>query len=186
MCVFCLRATMLSCRDVVNLKKQKTHGPSPSSSPPAPFTTIAGDRGRWTIKQHRQGVDPTQPHLLTEAAEGRTAHNNGWNRAYGMASNTRKPCVWCIWYHSTYSAPAITTSPSSPIKVPPTFCATYTQVLIQAVSQYNRQRTQACNTQESPVRIQSVTIAAWENNAGVITFWVSDCSPVSLFITYHA
>jgi hypothetical protein len=44
------------------------------------------------------------------AEEERTAHNNGWNRANGMASN--------IWK----SAPAITTSPSSPIKVPPTYC----------------------------------------------------------------
>jgi hypothetical protein len=26
-------------------------------------------------------------------AEGRTAHNNGWNGANGMASNTWKPCV---------------------------------------------------------------------------------------------
>ena len=28
-----------------------------------------------------------------EAAEGRTAHNNGWNGANGMASNTQKPCI---------------------------------------------------------------------------------------------
>ena len=33
--------------------------------------------------------------------------------------------VWCIWYHSTYSAPAITTSPSSPMKVTPTSCVTH-------------------------------------------------------------
>ena len=48
-----------------------------------------------------------------EAADTRTAHNNGWN---GVASNTWKPPVY---YHST---PAITMSPSSPIKVPPTSC----------------------------------------------------------------
>ena len=30
---------------------------------------------------------------LMEAAEGRTAHDNGWNGANGMASNTLKPCV---------------------------------------------------------------------------------------------
>jgi hypothetical protein len=28
-----------------------------------------------------------------EAAEGRTTHNNGRNRANGIASNTWKPCV---------------------------------------------------------------------------------------------
>jgi hypothetical protein len=28
-----------------------------------------------------------------EAAEGRMAHNNGWNGANGMASNTWKLCV---------------------------------------------------------------------------------------------
>jgi hypothetical protein len=54
-----------------------------------------------------------------EAAEGRMVHNNGQNRANGM-TNTWKPCVWCIWYNST---PAITTSPCSPINVPPTSCA---------------------------------------------------------------
>ena len=32
---------------------------------------------------------------------------------------TWRPCVWCIWYHSTYSFLAITISPSSPFKVPP-------------------------------------------------------------------
>ena len=56
-------------------------------------------------------------------AEGRTAHNNGWNGANVMASNTWKPwkkCVWCIWYHS---APVINTSLFSPMKVPPTSCA---------------------------------------------------------------
>ena len=57
-----------------------------------------------------------------EAAEGRTAHNNGWNRANGKASNTWKICVWCICYHSSYYARAIATNPSSPIKVPPTSC----------------------------------------------------------------
>ena len=29
--------------------------------------------------------------VSVEAAEGRTAHNDGWNRANGMASNTWKP-----------------------------------------------------------------------------------------------
>ena len=57
-----------------------------------------------------------------EVAEGRAAHNNGWNGKNGMASNTWKPSVWCIWNHSIYSAAAITTRPSSPIKVPPTSC----------------------------------------------------------------
>ena len=28
-----------------------------------------------------------------EAAKGSSAHNNGWNRANRMASNTWKPCV---------------------------------------------------------------------------------------------
>ena len=45
-----------------------------------------------------------------EAAKGRTACNNGCNGANGMALNTWKPCVWCIWYHSTYSTSAITKS----------------------------------------------------------------------------
>jgi hypothetical protein len=31
-----------------------------------------------------------------EAAEGRTAHNNGWNGANGMASNTWKPWKPCV------------------------------------------------------------------------------------------
>jgi hypothetical protein len=43
-----------------------------------------------------------------KAAEGRTPHNNGWNGANGMASNTRKPRVWCIWYHSNCTALAVT------------------------------------------------------------------------------
>jgi hypothetical protein len=60
-----------------------------------------------------------------EAAEGRMAHN-GWNGVDGMVSNTWKPCVWCIWYHSTYLAPTITTSPSSPIKVSPSSGDTHT------------------------------------------------------------
>jgi hypothetical protein len=42
-------------------------------------------------------------------AEGRTAHNNVWNGANGMASNH------VFTYHSTDSAPAITTSPSTPV-----------------------------------------------------------------------
>ena len=40
-----------------------------------------------------------------EAAEGRTAHNNGWNGVNGMVSNTWKPYV-CVRYHSIYSIPA--------------------------------------------------------------------------------
>lgn len=55
------------------------------------------------------------------AAEGRTDHNNGWNVA-NIASNTWKPCVSCIWSHSTDSVPVITTSSFSPIKVPPASC----------------------------------------------------------------
>jgi hypothetical protein len=41
---------------------------------------------------------------------------------------TWNPCVWCIWCHSTDSAPAINTSLSSPIKVPPGYepCYYYT------------------------------------------------------------
>lgn len=45
-----------------------------------------------------------------------------WHGTYGMASNTWKPCAWCIWIHSTDSAPVITTSPPSPIKMSPTSC----------------------------------------------------------------
>ena len=62
----------------------------------------------------------------SEVAEWRTAHNNVWDRANAMVSNTWEPRVWCIWYHSTDSAPGITTSPSSPTKVPPTSCDRYT------------------------------------------------------------
>ena len=53
----------------------------------------------------------------------------GQNGANGMASNWKpwKTYVWCIWYHSTDSTPAITTSSSSPIKVPPTSCDAYGQ-----------------------------------------------------------
>lgn len=40
-----------------------------------------------------------------------------WHQSHGNH-------VWCIWYHSTNSTPAISTSPSSPIKVLPTSCAT--------------------------------------------------------------
>ena len=68
----------------------------------------------------------TYTHTPVEAAEGRTAHNNVWNGAIGMALNTWKLCGWCIWYHFTNSALAITMSPSSPIKVPPTSCAIHT------------------------------------------------------------
>ena len=45
-----------------------------------------------------------------------------WNRANGIGSNTWQPCFWCIWYHSTDSAPFITTSRFSQSKVPPTSC----------------------------------------------------------------
>jgi hypothetical protein len=54
-----------------------------------------------------------------EAAEGRTAHNNGWNGANGMASNTWKPFVGCVLYHSTNTTPTITMKLSSPIKSHP-------------------------------------------------------------------
>jgi nitrogen fixation protein len=32
-------------------------------------------------------------YIPVEAAEGKTAHNNGWNKVNEMASNTWKPCV---------------------------------------------------------------------------------------------
>jgi hypothetical protein len=41
-----------------------------------------------------------------------------------------KTCVWCIWYHSTNSAPAITTSQSSPTKVPPTSCVAHPHTML--------------------------------------------------------
>jgi hypothetical protein len=53
-----------------------------------------------------------------------------------MASNTWKPwkpCVGCIWYHSTNSAPAITMSLSSTIKVPPTSCGCHHHSLWKVV-----------------------------------------------------
>ena len=60
-------------------------------------------------------------------------HSHPWNETltYALWSSRQpihkgyrswKSCVWFIWYHSPYSTPAITTSPSSPIKVPPTSC----------------------------------------------------------------
>ena len=58
--------------------------------------------------------------LSVEAGEGRMAHNNVWNRANGMDD----------LIHSLNSAPAITTSPSSPIKVPPTSCGFYVLALV--------------------------------------------------------
>ena len=42
-----------------------------------------------------------------------------WHQPYGNH-------VWCIWYHPTNFSLAITTSPSSPNKVPPTSCDQYT------------------------------------------------------------
>ena len=57
-----------------------------------------------------------------KAAEGKTANNIVWKGANGMASSTWKLCLWCIWYHSTDSVPAITTSLYFPIRVPPTSC----------------------------------------------------------------
>ena len=53
----------------------------------------------------RQGVSPT---------------GGCWREDSGMVSNTWKPLVWCVWKHSIDSVPAITVSPSSPIKVLPT------------------------------------------------------------------
>jgi hypothetical protein len=47
----------------------------------------------------------------------------GRNGVNGMASNTWKPRVSCIWYHPTHSTPAITTSTSYPVQVPTTSCA---------------------------------------------------------------
>ena len=50
-------------------------------------------------------------YMSVEAAEGRTAHNNVWNGADGMASTTWKPRIWS---HSTNSTPVITTKPVQP------------------------------------------------------------------------
>ena len=58
--------------------------------------------------------------VSVEVAEGRTALNNVRNGGNGMASNPWKP--WKQLCASTHSAPVITTSLSSPIKVPPTSC----------------------------------------------------------------
>ena len=66
---------------------------------------------------------PLSASRSVEAADGRTAHNNGQNRANGMASNTSMCLMYLIPFHSFLSSPAITTSLSSPIKVPPTSCA---------------------------------------------------------------
>lgn len=57
------------------------------------------------------------------------APNNGRNGTNGMASNTWKR-VWSIWFHSTDSTPFLTTSPSSPVKVPPSHCGAYCSVLL--------------------------------------------------------
>jgi hypothetical protein len=76
-------------------------------------------------------------YTLVEAAEWRMAHNNVWHGVNGMVSNTWKPCV-CVQYYFSNSVPAITKSPSSPIKVPSAACATHIQytpqknILLQA------------------------------------------------------
>jgi hypothetical protein len=41
----------------------------------------------------RQMLDPHVLSTPVEAADRRTVHNNGWNRANGMASTTWNPCV---------------------------------------------------------------------------------------------
>ena len=42
-------------------------------------------------------------HASQEAAEGRMAHNNGWNGVNGMVSNPQQPCVGCVRQHSVNS-----------------------------------------------------------------------------------
>ena len=44
---------------------------------------------------------------LKHHAEDRTAHNNVGNGVNEMVSTTWKPCVWCVWFHSIDSIPAI-------------------------------------------------------------------------------
>ena len=55
-----------------------------------------------------------------EAAEGRTARNNGWNGVNGMASNTWKTCVSliCLPFHLSHSSRYY----EPVLKVPPTSC----------------------------------------------------------------
>uniref|UniRef100_A0A673W1X5 Lymphocyte cytosolic protein 2 n=1 Tax=Salmo trutta TaxID=8032 RepID=A0A673W1X5_SALTR len=64
-----------------------------TSSNAAPAPPV--DRRRKPTKLDRTRLDESPiPGTLTpqEAAEGRTAHNNVWNGANGMESNTWKPC----------------------------------------------------------------------------------------------
>lgn len=39
---------------------------------------------------------PSVPKISVEAAEGRTAHDNGWTGVNRLACNTWKPHVWCV------------------------------------------------------------------------------------------
>ena len=55
---------------------------------------------QWSVKL-RRSLDEWVGDWASEGcssgnAEGRTAHNNVWNGANGMASNTWFPCVRCI------------------------------------------------------------------------------------------
>lgn len=83
----------------------------------------------WCLTNARE-VPGYSYRTLIVSAEERTAHNNGQNGANGMESNTWKPWISCIWYHSTNSAPATTTSLSFPNKVPPTSCALNRELLL--------------------------------------------------------
>jgi hypothetical protein len=72
--------------------------------------------GKQPKEKSRETPPPTQPFFLSmmpwlaflpqEAAEGRTAHNNGWNRANGTASNTLEPCFMYLipfhWFRSSH------------------------------------------------------------------------------------
>ena len=51
--------------------------------------------------------------LLVGGAIGGWAHCNGWNGIDGTESSMWFPYVWCVWYCSIYSIPAITMSLSS-------------------------------------------------------------------------
>jgi hypothetical protein len=85
---------------------------------------------RWPVERQYAGGHLNQWRLL----RGGRLILTGMERM-GMAFNTWQLFVWCIWYHSTYSAPDITTAPSSPIKVPPTSCdlCTVARIYVKAL-----------------------------------------------------
>lgn len=56
-----------------------------SSSPPS-SQTFTGTQ-MWCSEIYIRAHVHTHTHKPVEAAEGRTAHNNGWNGANGMAPN---------------------------------------------------------------------------------------------------